>query len=371
MACRVSVLFEFSTLNGGERSLLSLADLVRKAGVELIGLAPADGRLVEALAERGITHVPFAVREQPDTLPQRLAKTLADIDADLLHANSLAMGRNSGRLAPLIDRPCTTHLRDILNLSTTAIEVLNAHQRLIAVSHATRDFHIRQGVDPDRIHVVYNGIDPDCFTPRPATGWLRRELGLDENGLLVATIGQIALRKAQDVLALAAARVKSDLHYLVIGERYSKKAESQAFEESIFERFEAAGLGHRVHRLGYRDDVPALLTEIDILVHTAHQEPLGRVLLEGAASGCAILATRVGGTPEIIEDGVSGRLVPANDPEALASAMTELAADRSLRQQLGQQARQTVLDRFSPAASAAGLLQAWDQALGGGESCPS
>ena len=98
--------------------------------------------------------------------------------------------------------------------------------------------------------------------------------------LLVATIGQIALRKAQDVLALAAARVKSDLHYLVIGERYSKKAESQAFEESIFERFEAAGLGHRVHRLGYRDDVPALLTEIDILVHTAHQEPLGRVLSE-------------------------------------------------------------------------------------------
>lgn len=368
---RVAVLFEFSTLNGGERSLLALADRIGKAGIELIGLAPSGGHLGDALAARGIVHIPFSVREQTATLPQRLATVLNDIDADLLHANSLAMARHSGRLAHLVNCPCTAHLRDILKLSTAAVEALNANHRLIAVSQATRDFHTDQGVDARRIRVIYNGIDSHRFTPRPATGWLRRELGLNESGLLVATIGQIALRKAQDVLAAAAARVRGDLHYLVIGERYSEKPESRVFEETVFERFHAAGLGQRVHRLGYRDDIPALLTEIDILVHPAHQEPLGRVLLEAAASGCAILATRVGGTPEIIEHGVSGRLVPADDPVALAESLDDLASDGSLRVELGQRARETIVDRFSLATSAASLLQVWDQALGADRSSPS
>ena len=232
------------------------------------------------------------------------------------------------------------------------------------VSHATRDHHVAAGLDPDRTRVVYNGIDPDAFqNPQRAPGWLRRELQITRSSRLVATIGQIGLRKALDVLAEAATQVTSKIDYVIVGRRYSRKAESVAFEESVFERFAEAAPDGCVHRLGYREDVPELLAEIDVLVHPARQEPLGRVLLEAAAAGRAILATDVGGTREILADGRSAILVPAGDPGALAVGLETLANDAPLRARLGTQALEDVRARFPIAAAAEELVGAWRDVL--------
>jgi glycosyltransferase involved in cell wall biosynthesis len=361
---QVGILCEFGSLNGGEHSLLALVPAIRDRGWDPLVFAPSDGELAGALAEHQVRHVEFRVADDRETALERLAGLVAESRVDLLHANSLSMCRLAGRLARLTGHPTTGHLRDIVNLSATALADINTNRYLLAVSHATRDHHVAAGLDPARTRVVYNGIDPDLFqNPQRDPGWLRRELKITRPSRLVAAIGQIGIRKALDVLAEASQRVSGEIDYVIVGRRYSRKRESEEFEASVFERFEQAAPSGRVHRLGYRDDVPELLAEIDVLVHPARQEPLGRVLLEAAAAGRAILATDVGGTGEILADGRSAILVPADDPEALAAGLQALTDDSNLRARLGQQATETIRSKFPINAAAEELVGAWRTAL--------
>ncbi|HUG92743.1 MAG TPA: glycosyltransferase family 4 protein [Planctomycetaceae bacterium] len=404
---RVLVAFEYGTLNGGERSMLAVFDaLTGRAApvgrsstpseripdgsnpgadgvkrrptvaavpdldrpVEIVAAAPSKSRLAEALAERRIPRVPLELHDASGArLPkevacERLLEAVQSVAPDVLHANSLAMGRLTGAIARRTDVPTIAHLRDILKLSGAARADLNRNSRLVAVSHATRAFHVEQGLEAGRLEVVYNGVDCDEFQPRRATGSLRRALGLPAETFLAGTIGQIGLRKGLDVLADAAALVALSVphvHYVLVGERYSAKQESIEFEQAIVRRFESAGLGAKLHRLGYRDDVSRLLNELDVLVHPARQEPLGRVLLEAAAAGLPIIATAVGGTPEILTDGKSARLIPPGQPRPLAAAIIELAGDAGLRDRLARSARLRVQRGFSIAGAAERLAAVW------------
>ena len=285
----------------------------------------------------------------------------------MLHANSLAMGRLAGRVANRLTIPTISHLRDILKLSNASIADLNRNRRLIAVSNATREFHVARGLDAKRVVVVRNGLDLECFQPRAATGWLHDELNLPRSAKLLVTIGQIGLRKGQDVLAAAApaiVREQPDAHFVLVGERSSTKEESIAFERAIIDRFAQLDLADRLHRLGTRHDVPNLLTEITLLVHPAHQEPFGRVLLEAAACGVPVVATNVGGTSEIVVDGETGRLVPARDSSMLALAVNEVLADEQTRHRMSVAARVRAVREFDIAQAAHLLADQWRGVLG-------
>jgi glycosyltransferase involved in cell wall biosynthesis len=294
-----------------------------------------------------------------------------NVRPDVVHANSLSMGRLTGQFAARVAVPCTAHLRDILRLSPTAAEHLNGNRRLIAVSAATREFHVAQGLDAERIEVVYNGIDCDRPRPRAGRGTLRSELSVPDRGLLAASVGQIGMRKGFDVLVESAILAADDLpnaSFLIIGERRSTKAESVAFEESLHSRLREAGMEDRFHWLGYREDVEHLLHEVDLLIHPARQEPFGRVLLEAAACGLPIIATRVGGTEEMLVDGESAFLVDADDAASLAQAIRQVAQDDALRARLGKAARRRVVGRFDIRDRAGELFNLWRAVAGSEES---
>ncbi len=369
---RIALLFEYPTLNGGERSILQGLRHA-SAGYDFVALAPETGRLADALDALGIDRVSFDLRGElaSGSREARCAELAAKIERlapDLVHANSLAMGRLTGAAADRLPVPCTAHLRDIVKLSSNAVGELNHNRRLIAVSRATRDFHVAQGVDTARIDVIYNGIDADRFGPRPVTGALRQELRLPESSFVLLTVGQIGLRKGQDVLAAAAPEIVAGVpnaQFVIVGERNSTKAESISFERELSADFERAGLGNRLHLIGYREDVPQLLNEADLLVHPAKQEPLGRVLLEAAASELPIVATAVGGTTEILTDGVSAQLFPPSDPCSLARATVDIALDSARRAEFAAAARAHVLSAFDVRAAANKLSQAWNEVLAG------
>jgi glycosyltransferase involved in cell wall biosynthesis len=372
MRRKILLFFEYATLNGGEFSLLAMLDVLGQAEFEFVAAAPIAGPLAGRLAQLGISVHPLTLRDTQgqkrplEQIDSHLVDLVTRVSPDLVHANSLAMGRMVGRIAPQLSVPCTSHLRDIIKLNKTVVSDLNQNAGLIAVSHATRQFHVAQGARPDRLQVIHNGVDSEQFRPTPATGKLKQALGLSPSALLVANIGQICLRKGQTVLAEAAvvlANACPEAHYLFIGTRHSQKTESVTYEQTIRQIFRDAGIEDRLFCLGFRDDVPTLLNEVDLLVHAAHQEPLGRVLLEAAACGQAIVATDVGGTREILTDQISAVLVQPGDVSSLAAAMQQVLRDQPLRTRLGRQARTQALENFSLAAATTQVRAFWRSLL--------
>ena len=353
--------FEYPSLHGGERSLLACVPRLAER-FELVALAPPTGPLADALRAAGVPTIGCDVRGR-GSLPR--ATRLAP---GLIHGNSLAVGRILGRDRDSLPCPVTAHLRDILNLSAKATADLARCDRLVAVSAATRDHHVARGLPADRVTVVHNGIDPAAFLGGLDRGEARRsvraELGLPPDAPLLLAVGQIGLRKGWDVLADAAAKIAADPppHYLCVGERWSRKAESVRFEADIFAAFERHAPG-RVHRLGTRDDVARLMLASDLLIHPARQEPFGRVLLEAAAAGLPIVATDVGGTRELLGDAFLP--VPPGDPAALAGAGARLLDEPAERGRLAAAARGRVAG-FPVAAAADGLAAVWEAVLNAG-----
>ena len=325
---RLLILCEYPTLLGGERSMLATLPAVASGGFEAVVAAPRGGPLAVELSRRGIGHVPWnthdvrGVRLPLGQLRAELATLVRGVAPDLVHANSLSTARISGPSAAQIGVRSIGHLRDIVKLSPQAVADINSHCRLVAVSGPTRDFHVGQGLCASRCAVVHNGVDLIEFAPRAATKYIHRELGLPAKTRLAAVIGQVGLRKGTDVAlgaALGVFREFPELHWLIVGERTSSKDESQVFEADLHALVAESPLRERVHFLGTRGDVPRLLAECDLLVHAARQEPLGRILLEGAAAGLPIIATDVGGTREIFPDGSNAAVLVAADDVAAAA----------------------------------------------------
>ena len=259
------------------------------------------------------------------------------------------MSRLAGPVAKELGIPSIGHLRDIIKLSRQAIADLNCQRRLLAVSHATRDWHAAAGIDAGKTYVLYNGVDLKRFHPRPPSGYLPAALGLPRDAQLVGAIGQLGMRKGLDVLLAAARQVVErapQTHFVLVGRRHSQKSEAVAFERDLHDAASRCPLAGHVHFLGERDDVPHLLAEFTILAHAARQEPLGRVLLEAAATGIAVVATDVGGTSEIFSDEMTARLVPPGDAAALSQALLELLADRFKRRRLAASARARAEQHF-------------------------
>ena len=367
---RIAVLFEYPTLLGGERSLLASVERLRDR-FEFVAVAPEDGDLANAIRQLDVMLIPSPLLDEAGNRVQRsfaatrLIEVVRDSSADLLHANSLAMGRLTGAIASRLPIPCTAHLRDIIGLSSAAVSDLNQNARLFAVSAATRAFHVAQGIDATRSAVVHTGVDLDRFRPRERSHEMRRRVSIPLESQVILAIGQVGLRKGWDVLADAVAGLAvtvPNLQVIFVGERFSSKVETIDYERRVRKTLSAAMPG-RAHFLGTRDDVPELMAAADLLVHPARQEPFGRVLLEASASGLAIVATDVGGTREMLDDGVSARLVPAGDANALRDAIHALLMDADERHRLGSAARERVERYFSAETAAEALARQWELVL--------
>jgi glycosyltransferase involved in cell wall biosynthesis len=370
---RLLILCEYTTLLGGEQSMLSTLPAMQAAGFEIFIAAPQQGPLATAIGHWGATKVDWNVADESgvrpplETVRETLAELLQRLRPDLVHANSLSTARIAGPVTAAQGVPSLGHLRDIIKLSEQVVADLNSHRRLVAVSRATRDFHVIQGVESNKCIAIHNGVDLDKFSPRPANGYLHRELGLVPHARLIATIGQIGLRKGTDVMLAAAFQIADrlpDVHWLIVGERTSEKAESHEFEQHLHKIAAEPPLSGRVHFLGQRTDVAPLMNQCTLIVHAARQEPLSRVLLEAAASGVAIVATDVGGTREIFPTEADGALlVPPDNRGALAQAMVDLCGDRERREALQIAARRRAQAAFDIRVASARLIEQYQALL--------
>ena len=226
--------------------------------------------------------------------------------------------------------------------------------RLLAVSATVRDELLRLGVGrPRTFSVVPLGLDLQGFLDcEPLRGQLRAELGVPLATPLVGIVARLAPIKRHEWFLEAAARVAEKVplcRFLVVGDG-ERRAELERVAAGL-------GLGGRVCFLGWRPDLERIYADLDVAALTSANEGSPVSLIEAMAAGKAVVATRVGGVPDLVEDGVSGVLVPPADPRALACAMERLLGDPERRRAMGRAGRRRVF----PALSAQRLVEDMDR----------
>jgi sugar transferase (PEP-CTERM/EpsH1 system associated) len=223
----------------------------------------------------------------------------------------------------------------------------------------------RVGVSPDRVSQIYNGVDTELFKPRCGQRELPFHLERSEREpVLIGTVGRLQPVKDQALLLKAfaeAMRCAPDAmrsaYLVIVGDGPMRTV--------IEEEVRRLNLGNRAFLLGSRDDVASILRSLDLFVLPSLAEGISNTILEAMASGLPVLATRVGGNPELIVDGEVGALFEAGDWRALARLLVGYTADMALRNCQGSAARQRAERCFSLTAMVQSYLQLYDKLLAG------
>lgn len=223
---------------------------------------------------------------------------------------------------------------------------LSLADHVIINAEAIKKDLLRRGYRAERLTVIPNGIDSERFRVPRSGESVRRELGIPLRAPVVGVLSRLMKTKGLEYFiqaaALIAARVP-DVRFLIVGDTKVK----QEYREELKRLTIKLGLQNRVVFAGFRLDVPELLAALSISVLPSLGEGLSNSLLESMAAGLPVVATRVGGNPEIVEDGVNGLLVEPADAEALARAICQLLENRTLAKNLGQAGRRLVFTRYS------------------------
>ena len=356
-ALKVMFLVDTLALGGTETQMVQLAARLKAKGHHIVvGCLHPGGALRENLCKAGILVVEFPKLGSLLSLQGayqilRLTVYLRRQRFDVMHSHDLwanLMGVPCAYLAGT--RVIVSSQRDLGNLwwyTPIRTKVIRQIHRLasqvIANSLAVKNFLVKQlRVPPQHVQIVRNGVDIQKFECVRAD---RRKLfpDLDDTTRLVITVANMhSLLKGHSDLIEAAKQICGEvpeIRFVLVGEGEKRPEIEQQVRE--------AGLEKHFLFLGSRKDIPELLACAEISILPSRAEGLPNVILEAMAAGLPVVATRVGGTPEIIEDGASGLLVPPEDPCALAEAIQRLLRDRSMAARIGRTARERIRTSFS------------------------
>lgn len=336
-----------SDLNGAEKSLLDLAIGLKLQNINCLVLCPATGELSTKLEEEKIPvsymSLPRPQRDLPSLLKFiflwlptiiSLLYFLHDRGIHLVYNNTIdgLYGPFASRLAGI---PCVWHVREVKPLNAQARKLftwLLVHLPTITVfnSKATMSAYSNRAFSNWRI--VYNGVKMNSRPPVTANKPI----------VLVGFAGQMVAHKCPERFIQAFAIAKKACPHLV-----GIMAGDGLMLEEMKLLVKEQNISNSLQILGRVKDMVSFYRNLDIFVLTSEKEPFGRVLIEAMSVGCPVIAASVGGVPEVVEDGVTGFLVPSHDINAFAKNILLLARDRDLRIQMGLAGYKRVQDLFS------------------------
>jgi len=228
--------------------------------------------------------------------------------------------------------------------------------RIIAISEVIKKELIDLlQVDPEKIIIVYNGIDTNEFRPaeREKIEQKQKELGIYKDSVIIGTVARLASEKGIDILIRAAKEVIKFIpraKFLIIGEGPERR--------KLEKLTRILGCEKNIYFLGYRYDVKDLISVFDVFVlPSVTRESFGIVVIEAMAEEVPVVASRLGGIPEIIEDGKNGFLFSPGDSTELARIITDLARDSQKMKVIGENGRRSVLEKFSLEAMTNNLIK--------------
>ncbi|HFD79732.1 MAG TPA: glycosyltransferase [Gammaproteobacteria bacterium] len=351
---RKTILFVNHSLamGGIERMICDFAESLPEDEFDVhAAVFEAGGVLEQRLEAAGIAVYHLDKKEGLDYgLVRRLAALSRMIGADVIHSNNYSAWLYSVLATRLGGAGVCVHTEhssvEGSERRRYLLEWLLSHgtHSVIAVSEKVRDNLARRArISERRLHYIPNGIDTARFAPLPEVREaVRSRFGLAAGDVVVGAVGRLVPVKNHRLLVEAFARAHRHcdrLRLLLVGEG----PEREAIEASIAEQ----GMGGQVILAGERQDIDSVLNAMDIYVLSSFSEGMSLSLLEAMSAGLPVVATAVGGNVDLVDDGVSGLLVPSADAASMQQALVDLAADAEMRTRMGQASREIVLARYS------------------------
>jgi glycosyltransferase involved in cell wall biosynthesis len=347
---RIVAVLATGTNGGAQEHLYSLMTRLDRSRYDASVVALSPGSAVRKLQRAGI---PVLVIDDPDDAVAVGALTahLADVRPDVVHNHmyraelvgtraAIALAAIGRRRPYVVSTIHSSRVRSAEDREQ--LRRLTPHMdRLIAVSQAmVRKIH-DEGRDTIPVDLIYNGVDLERYDHQEPCCTLHEEYGMEPGSQIVGVVARLEPEKGHPTLLEAwplVLRAVPDAYLLVVGEGSQREAlERQARELRI---------AHRLVFTGRRDDVPAVTAALDVAVLPSYREAQGLTILEALALSRPVVASNVGGIPEVIENGVTGTLVPPHDPGALAAAIIRFLTDHPYADTIAKAGHDMVHDRF-------------------------
>ena len=339
------------TWRGGQNQVLLTVNGLREIGQRATLLAHPDGELRRRAAE-GLDLIPFAPRSEIDlTAGWRLSRLIKRLQPDVIHAHdphaiavaSLALSLGSGSKTAGVLPPLLAARRVDFHLKSNSFSRWKNRQVdcFIAASEAIRQMLVADGIPADQTVTVHEGIDLAHARAAPPVN-LHEAFWLPHQAPVVGNVAALVPHKGQRHLIEAAqlvVREVPDARFIILGEGELREQLERQVRDHHLEK--------HVLLPGFRTDVLGCIKSFDLFVMSSVTEGLGTSLLDAMACSRAIVATRAGGIPEIVEDGQTGVLVPPRDHAAMAHAIVRLLKDPDERRRLGEAGFARVNERFT------------------------
>lgn len=345
-----------SNWGGAQRYVFDLALAAKNEGHDVAVLCGGEGSLVEKLTEAGIRiiSIPYLSRDLAffDEIKSfiDIFRALRRERPDVFHINSSKMGglgTFAGRLVGIRKIIFTAHgwafnenrhwAQKILIEELAWLTILFSHHTICVSERVKFDVDAKPFVKK-KLSVVHNGIeDFALFSSTEA----RRELlpDISSDHLIVGTLSELHHTKGLDVALRAINKLSANIHFAITG--------AGDREKDLRLLAKTLGITERIHFLGFVDNARSYLKAFDVFTLTSRTEGLPYVLLEAGIASLPVVATRVGGIPEVIKDEDTGLLVESERPQDLTNALKKLLDDRNLRESLGKNLHEFVTESFS------------------------
>lgn len=286
--------------------------------------------------------VDYYFRIKPNA--QKIAEILKNLKIDLLYMNNQPSSNLEGIIASKITGiPALQHSRIETRLNPFEVEAVNLWvKKMICVSHGVKNTFVKQGIDPKKCTVVYNGIDPET-KPLIPSNEIRKRWKIQEKDLLIGTVGSLIKRKRItdliDALSMVSNQTKNPIRCIIVGDGPEK--------DSLLEYAKRKKIDDKIVLTGFQSDAISYINAMDIFVLPSEKEGLPRAILEAMLMEKPVIASNITGPVELVIDGETGFLVPVRHPEVFANCILKLIEDDELRKQMGEKARKRVIEKFS------------------------
>ena len=350
---------------GGQRQSLFLAKELKRRGLPFFFIVQPESPLHQKACEAELPVLPFKMRNEFD-LPAilRLAWAMKRKKCLLVHfhdAHSAAVGSVAASLAKVSFRIITRRVDFPLKKNYfSRRKYMKNVDVIIAISEGVKKVLVEGGVDPENVEVISSGIDFSSFeedsSALTSKDYLHREFSFAVDDYLVGIVAHLADHKGHQYLIQATKILKQQapkIKTIIVGEgplsmELDRQAKELDVEDIIF-------------FLGFRKDIPKILSSLDLFVLSSHLEGMGSSILDAMASRLPVVATKVGGIPEVVINGETGLLVPPRNPSALARAILRLYSDKTLASRLGQKGYELVHRKFSAEAMADKVVRLYEK----------